>query len=476
MDLIVKNELAQMFESYFNEKMTSFELLPQSGSNREYYRIMGSNHTAIGTWNADVRENMAFLNFSEHFLRNGIAVPQIYCVNQMKTCYLQEDLGSTTLFGYLSEIREKEGFSGKIVSIYKKVLDELPKIQIVAGKGINYDYCYPRSDFDKQSMMWDLNYFKYNFLKLSKIPFDEQNLEDDFDNFTDYLLTADKDFFLFRDFQSRNIMLHDDNSVAFIDYQGGRKGALQYDLASLLYDAKAGIPMEIRAELLDYYLNVLDNYIPGIDRVKFKTYFTGYALIRIMQAMGAYGFRGFYEKKEHFLKSIPYALENIKYLLENNCLPEKLPEMFNVLEAITKSEYLQKIGQPRNILTVRVTSFSFRRGLPDDPSGNGGGFVFDCRAIHNPGRYDEYKLLTGKDQPVIDFLNNESEMGEFLEHAFALVEQSVKAYLKRGFNHLSINFGCTGGQHRSVFAAESMANFLSQFPVNVELQHREMNF
>ena len=473
MDSKIKNELIQMFESHFNEKMTSFEALPSSGSYREYYRIKSNHYAAMGTWNADVKENMAFLYFSEYFLKQGITVPQIYCVNETKDCYLQEDLGSTTLFGYLSEVREKEGFSDKIVNIYKKVLDELPKIQIIAGQGISYDHCHPRAAFDKQSMMWDMNYFKYYFLKLAKVPFNEQDLEDDFENFTNYLLSTDTNYFLFRDFQSRNIMLRNDN-VTFIDYQGGREGALQYDIASLLYDAKADIPIEIRTELLDYYLDVLDKYIHGLDRDKFKSYFTGYALIRIMQAMGAYGFRGFYEKKEHFLKSIPYALENMKYLLKNCDIPEKFPELFKVLEAVTKSEYLQKIGQPHNMLTVRVTSFSFRKGLPEDPSGNGGGFIFDCRSIHNPGRYDEYKLLTGRDKPVIDFFNKEAEMDEFLGHAFALVEKSVDTYLKRGFNSLSVNFGCTGGQHRSVFAAESMASFLSKLPVNVILQHREI--
>jgi len=475
LDLKVKKELIRLFESYFKEEMTAFEVLPPSGSYREYCRIKSENHQAIGTWNQDVRENMAFLKFSGHFFRQGIAVPEIYAVNPEKTCYLQEDLGTLTLFDYMTRVREQEGFSEKIISTYKKILSELPKIQITAGKGIDYQYCYPRAAFDKQSMMWDLNYFKYYFLKLARIPFDEQALEDDFENFTNYLLAAESDFFLFRDFQSRNIMLRNDQ-VAFIDYQGGRKGALQYDLASLLYDAKADMPQAVRNDLLEFYLDTLEKYKP-VDREKFKAFYTGYVLIRIMQAMGAYGFRGFYEKKEHFLKSIPYALENLRYLLQNNNIPEKLPELFKVLEAVTQSPYLRKISVPKNTLTVRVGSFSYKKGLPADPSGNGGGFIFDCRAIHNPGRYDEYKQLTGRDPEVIDFIESNSEIADFLSPVFVLADQSVKTYLARGFKHLSINFGCTGGQHRSVYAAERMAEHLrNNFPVHVVLSHRELDF
>ena len=475
MDLKIKEEIIQLYEAHFQEEMTAFEVLPPSGSYREYCRIRSEHHQAIGAWNQDVKENTAFLEFSDHFYKQGVAVPEIYTVNQEKTCYVQEDLGNLTLFDYLSRTRELEGFSEKIVNVYKKVLLELPKLQISAGKGINYDFCYPRAAFDKQSMMWDLNYFKYYFLKLAKVSFDEQALEDDFQNFSDYLLAAENDFFLFRDFQSRNIMLRD-NKVAFIDYQGGRKGALQYDLASLLYDAKADIPQPIRNELLEFYLDELEKHIT-IDRNEFKAYFTGYVLIRIMQAMGAYGFRGFYEKKEHFLKSIPFALENLNYLLKNNNIPIELPELFSVLKAVSQSKFLKEIGVQQAKLTVRVCSFSYKKGLPKDPSGNGGGFVFDCRSIHNPGRYDEYKQLTGKDQPVIDFLKANSEIGEFLSHVYALVDQSVAMYLSRGFTHLSVSFGCTGGQHRSVYSAEQLVKHLNEkFPVNVILSHREHDF
>ena len=330
MELRIKDQLIKLFESHFKEEVTFFELLPASGSYREYARLKSTSHQVMGTYNQDLKENQAFLEFSAHFRNKNIPVPQIYAVNDTMDCYLQEDLGNTTLFDFLSSTREKEGFSSKIVDEYKKVLRELPRIQLVAGKDIDYSVCYPREAFDKQSMMWDLNYFKYYFLKLAKVPFDEQKLEDDFQAFSDYLLAVDNNAFLYRDFQSRNVMLKDGN-VYFIDYQGGRKGALQYDLASLLYDAKANIPEAERDELLEFYLNELNQY-KHVERAKFKSLFDGYVLIRIMQAMGAYGFRGFYEKKEHFLKSIPFALKNLESLLQKNTIQIELPELLKVLQ------------------------------------------------------------------------------------------------------------------------------------------------
>lgn len=474
MELKIKDQIISLFESHFKEEVTYFEQLPASGSYREYARLKGENHKVIGTYNQDISENQAFLSFSAHFHNKSIPVPAVYAVNSSMDCYLQEDLGNTTLFDFLSATREKEGFSSKIVDEYKKVLRELPRIQLVAGRDIDYSVCYPREAFDKQSMMWDLNYFKYYFLKLAKVPFDEQKLEDDFQAFSDYLLAVDNNAFLYRDFQSRNVMLKDDK-VYFIDYQGGRKGALQYDLASLLYDAKANIPEAERNELLEFYLDELNQY-KHVDRAKFKSLFDGYVLIRIMQAMGAYGFRGFYEKKEHFLKSIPFALKNLETLLAKNTLQIELPELFKVLKAVTESPFLKSISPANDRLTIRVSSFSYKKGIPHDPSGNGGGFVFDCRAIHNPGRYPEYKHLTGKDQQVIEFLEQKSTMTSFMNAVTTLVSQSVEVYLSRGFTHLSVNFGCTGGQHRSVYAAEKLAEYLrNNYPVTVVLQHVEQD-
>jgi len=467
-----KNEIIHLFENHFSEKVETFEMLPPSGSYREYCRIGNSNRTVIGALNNDVKENTAFLSFSNHLFYKGIKVPKVYSVSSDLKKYLIEDLGNTTLFDYLTTTREEEGFSENIVSKYKKVLVELPKIQIIAGKDIDYSVCYPREAFDKRSMMWDLNYFKYYFLKLAKIHFDEQALEDDFQQFSNYLLSASSNYFLYRDFQSRNVMLKNDE-VYFIDYQGGRLGALQYDLASLLYDGKADIPEIIRKQLYEFYISELKKYMK-VDEERFAGFYKGFVLIRIMQAMGAYGFRGFYEKKEHFLKSIPYALKNLELLLSDFNIPVKLPELVNVLKQLTHSEVLKEIGREKSNLTVRVTSFSYKKGFPEDPSGNGGGHVFDCRAIHNPGRYDEYKKLSGKDLAVQEFLEQKSEIGLFLNSAKTLVEQSVKVYLDRGFTHLSVSFGCTGGQHRSVYSAEKIAEFLqNNYPVNVVLVHRE---
>lgn len=468
----VKNEIIELFEHHFQEKVEKVEVLPLSGSYREYCRLQNGNRSVIGAFNADVKENTAFLSFSNHFKKRGISVPEIYTVSSDLQKYLLEDLGNMTLFDFLTITREQEGFSETIVDEYRKVLRELPKIQVVAGKDLDYSVCYPREAFDKQSMMWDLNYFKYYFLKLAKIPFDEQALEDDFQAFSNYLLSAPSGYFLYRDFQSRNVMLKD-GGVHFIDYQGGRRGALQYDLASLLYDGKADIPQEVRSQLYGVYLSELKNYMT-VNEKEFTSYFNGFVLIRIMQAMGAYGFRGFYEKKEHFLKSIPYALINIQSLLPELKFPVKFPELLKVLDLLTKSEFLKEIGQSDNDLTVRVLSFSYKKGIPSDPSGNGGGFVFDCRALNNPGRYAEYKNLTGKDLKVQQFIEQNSEMQLFLKPVKVLVEQSVKNYLERGFTHLSVNFGCTGGQHRSVYAAEKLAAHLrDNFPVNVILEHRE---
>ena len=473
MDQIVKNKLGILFRTTFGVDPGSFEMLPHSGSYREYVRLRAGELTAIGTYNADVKENRAFLSFSRQFRASGIPVPAIYAQSKDTQIYLQEDLGSLTLFDFLAETRIQEGFSRTITEEYKKVLEILPAIQVTAGRQIDFSVCYPRAAFDQQSMMWDLSYFKYYFLKLARIPFDEQLLEDDFQKFAAYLLSADSNYFLYRDFQSRNVMLKD-GKVWFIDYQGGRKGALQYDLASLLYDGKADIPQGVRDELFGFYLDELEKIIP-VDRYEFMRFFKGFVLIRIMQAMGAYGFRGFYEKKEHFLKSIPFALDNLESILRKLDLPVELPELTKVLHLVSQSSFLRSIGQKEHTLTVRVSSFSYKKGLPADPSGNGGGFVFDCRAIHNPGKYAEYKTLTGKDTPVGQFLEDKSEMPGFLSLVTSLVEQSVKKYMERGFTHLSVGFGCTGGQHRSVYAAEKVAGYLkNNFPVNVVLFHREL--
>lgn len=473
MEKHTEQALIRLFEDWSGENVVSTQLLPPSGSYREYLRINGAQRSAIGAFNPDKKENRAFIEFTRHFHSLKLNVPELYRENESEKIYLIEDLGDTTLFAFINQHREGKNYTGKLIDVYKAVIEQLPQFQIKAGKELNYDVCYPRAHFDKQSMMWDLNYFKYYFLKLARIHFDEQALEEDFQTFTDYLLQTETDYFLYRDFQSRNIMLKDGKPY-FIDYQGGRHGALHYDLASLLYDAKADMPDSVRKMLLGYYIITVSKLIP-IDPEKFQQFFYGYVLIRIMQAMGSYGFRGFYEKKEHFLQSIPYALNNLASILTNVRFPVKIPALLDALENVVQSKRLKKISTDQRFLTVTINSFSYKRGIPVDVSGHGGGFVFDCRAIHNPGRYERYSALTGKDSEVISFLDKEPEIKRFLKNVKNIVDQSVEKYLKRKFTNLMVSFGCTGGQHRSVYCAEALAKHLkAKFDIKLVLRHLEL--
>jgi len=474
------NELervSELFRKFSGEKPASVSPLPLSGSDRHYFRI--ENHKSksfIAATNPDKKENEAFLSFTRHFRNKGFPVPELYFDDKDNACYLLEDLGDLTLFSFSQKVRTSQIFPRTLINVYKTILEILPKFQIEGYEGLDFSVCYPRDSFDKQSMMWDMSYFKYYFLKLAHIPFDEQLLEDDFNRLSGFLLQVDCDYFLYRDFQSRNIMLRGDSLEPwFIDYQGGRKGALQYDLASLLWDGKADIPYDIRTYLLDYYLEQLEKYFP-VNRESFIEYYYGYVLIRIMQAMGSYGYRGFYERKRHFLQSIPYALKNVEWILKNVPFSINIPTLLHVLQDMISSKTLKKFSRnhEKSDLTVVVNSFSFHKGMPDDPGGHGGGFVFDCRGIHNPGRYDEYKTLTGKDEPVIRFLKKESDMEEFLMNVYQIVDQTVEAYIERHFKNLQVNFGCTGGQHRSVYCAESLArHLLDKYDLNVILNHKD---
>ncbi len=467
-----ENSIIILFGDWSGEPVHDIIPLPLSGSNREYFRITGKKRSAIGVYNPDKRENRAFLSFSDFFRSVDLAVPEIYAVNELMDIYLEQDLGDTTLYSYLAETRKGKEFPEEVISIYRKVLEELIQFQVKGGAGIDYGVCYPRSSFDKQSMLWDMHYFKYYFLKLAHIPFDEQKLEDDFDRFSDFLLQVWDQFFLYRDFQSRNVMLLE-RKPYFIDYQGGRKGALQYDLASILYDAKADLPEPVRVDLMKHYMDRAGEKLIG-NAEAFIEHYYGYVLIRILQALGAYGFRGFYERKEHFLRSIPYAIDNVKYLLDNVHIPCEMPALMDALEKLTRSEKLRKLGTRKKELMVVIKSFSYRKGSPADNSGHGGGFVFDCRALPNPGRLEEFRELTGKDEAVIQYLLKEPAVEEFLRHATVLVDQTVENYIERNFTHLSINFGCTGGRHRSVFAAETLAKHLKErYNIRVALVHEE---
>ena len=468
--------LKRLFERHFHSPVERVQPLQGQlgGSGRKIIRLSNEKLSAIGILYGVQEENVAFLEFSRQFRRHGLPVPEIYAEDLSHGAYLEEDLGGVTLFEFLSDHREGAAIAPEAVAAYRRVVAILPRFQVEAGRDLNYKACYPRDSFDRQSISWDLNYFKYYFLRLAGIPFNEQALEDDFSSLTDFLLNAKRDYFLYRDFQSRNIMLRDSQPF-FLDYQGGRKGALQYDIASLLYDAKADLPPDLRQQLLDHYLASLAGFI-DLDRTEFMRFYYAYVYVRIMQALGAYGFRGFYERKEHFLQSVPYALKNLRWLLHNVELPIALPTLMQAFKSIVASDKLQGLtstSQPEK-LTVRVFSFSFHRGLPQDDTGNGGGFVFDGRSLPNPGREERFKALTGKDAPVIEYLDRQESVREFLANAISLVDASVKTYQSRGFKHLMVSFGCTGGQHRSVYLAEQLAKHLrAKDGVEVVVHHRE---
>ena len=467
--------LSHLFEQHFHAPVTQVQPLQGQlgGSGRKIVRLAGEKISAIGIL-YDVREeNAAFLEFSRHFRKRGLPVPEIYAQDLDHGAYLEEDLGDTSLFEFLSKHRSGEQIAAPVVDAYRKVIATLPRFQVEAGRDLNYKVCYPRGSFDRQSIAWDLNYFKYYFLRLAGIAFSEQALEDDFSRLTKFLLSAGRDYFLYRDFQSRNIMLRDGQPY-FLDYQGGRKGALQYDVASLLYDAKADLPPELRQQLLDHYLDTLGGFV-DVKRDAFMKYYYAYVYIRIMQALGAYGFRGFYERKVHFLQSVPYALKNLRWLLHNVTLPIALPTLMDAFHSMLASEKLQGLASDADNLVVRIVSFSFHRGLPKDESGNGGGFIFDGRSLPNPGREDRFKLLTGRDAPVIDYLNQQESVHQFLASVMSLVDASVSNYQQRGFKNLMVSFGCTGGQHRSVYLAEQVAKRLrGKSGIEVVLQHREL--
>ena len=466
-------DLKRLFEQKFQSLAERAEPLSAElgGSSRKIVRLANDRFSAIGVLYDVPKENIAFLEFSKHFRRHGLPVPEIYAEDLENDAYLEEDLGDTTLYEFLSKNRNGPNIASEVLDAYRKVVEALPRFQVEAGRDLNYEVCYPRHSFDEQSIGWDLNYFKYYFLRLAGIGFSEQALEDDFRCLTDFLLSADRDYFLYRDFQSRNVMLRDGDPF-FIDYQGGRKGALQYDIASLLFDAKADLPPAIREQLLDSYLDALSGFIE-LDRTAFMRHYYAYVYVRIMQAMGAYGFRGFYERKPLFLQSVPYALKNIRWLLHNAELPIDLPALTAAFKGALASEKLQGTGVEPTTMTVRVFSFSFHQGMPEDEAGNGGGFVFDARGLPNPGREEHYKDFTGKDRQVIDYLAQLDSVRDFFANVTSLVDAGIRSYQRRGFKNLMVSFGCTGGQHRSVFLAEQLASHLRGTPgVEVTVTHR----
>ena len=462
--------LETLYSLFTGHAPESVEALPGAGSNRSYYRLKGTP-TLIGVCGTSREENEAFIYLSRHFQAQHLPVPAVHAVSNDGLCYLQDDLGTDSLFQLIAHGRETGEFDSTEKDLLRKVIRLLPRIQFEGAQGLDFGKCYPAVEFNHRSILWDLNYFKYCFLKATGMDFQEDRLEDDFQKMADVLLRSSSATFMYRDFQSRNVMIKD-NEPWLIDFQGGRKGPVYYDVASFLWQAKANYPDSLRQELLKEYIDALRKYQP-VDEAYFYAQLRHFVLFRTMQVLGAYGFRGYFEKKPHFIQSVPFAIENLRQLLQEP-YPE-YPYLCRILRELTELKQFTDDLQKRR-LVVKVTSFAYKKGIPEDSTGNGGGFVFDCRAVNNPGKYERYKPFTGLDEPVIRFLEDDGEIAVFLEHAYALVEASVKRYMERGFTNLSVCFGCTGGQHRSVYSAQHLAEHLhKKFGVQVNLIHREQN-
>ncbi len=466
-------QIEKVFQQYSTEKIVSTHKLPQAGSDRQYYRILTPKGSYIVTHGNNVRENQTFIYFSKLFSRLQLATPTVLWHDEGYGFYIQEDIGTKSLL----DILETEGYTDHLYQLYKNSLAQLAKLQVLAHSVIDYNNCLTNTIFGKQAIMADLLYFKYYFLDSLGKPYDKQKLIDDFEALSNYLSHTEYRYFMFRDFQSRNIMIADDNSIRFIDYQGGMEGAPQYDVASLLWQAKANLPAEWKQRLLKDYTDAFEKETGHVvNRDIFTSQYNGYVLIRLLQVLGAYGFRGLFERKAHFLTSIPLALENLSVFLREHSIGIALPEFKKILSICTSEEIIKRFtpvqANANTPLTVYINSFSYKKGIPADESENGGGFVFDMRGILNPGRFEEYKKLSGLDKPVKDFLEQKTQMPVFLNSVYTMVDISVTDYIHRGFASLMVNFGCTGGQHRSVYAAESLARHLrNKFKVKTMLHH-----
>ena len=501
-----EQKILELYRQWAGQEPASVTALPGAGSNRKYYRIADHNgDTVVGVVGTSRDEDHAFIYLSNHFSRRKLPVPKVIAVSDDELCYLQQDLGSVSLFDALKGGREAGGrYNVKEKELLIKTIRQLPNVQIRGARGLDFSNCYPQPEFDTDSVLFDLNYFKYCFLKTTDLDFNELKLEANFRMFATDLTSEKMESFLYRDFQARNIMLDAEGNPWFIDFQGGRKGPYYYDLASFLWQASAKYPHKLRRELVYEYYYSLKNYteVPSVRH--FAERLSLFVLFRTLQVLGAYGFRGYFEHKKHFIDSIPPAINNLRELLHDNKFP--YPYMVEVLQKLTLLPQFAMIEQPaanrsdgykvtdKNIyqahpqdgpatfskydgkgpLVVTVYSFSYRKGIPDDPSGNGGGYVFDCRSTHNPGRYEPYKKLTGLDEPVIRFLEDDGEILTFLDSVYKLADAHVRRYIQRGFTSLMFCFGCTGGQHRSVYSAQHLGEHIHRkFGVEVNIIHRE---
>ncbi|MFB9896908.1 RapZ C-terminal domain-containing protein [Hallella seregens] len=501
-------QLTQLYTAWRGEAPARVERLAGAGSNRQYYRMAdAAGQTVVGVVGTSREENHAFVYLDRHFVRRKLPVPRVLAVSADEMCYLQTDLGERSLFDAIRGGREAGGrYNVAERELLLRTIRELPNIQMRGARGLDWSQCYPQPEMDEDSVLFDLNYFKYCFLKPTELDFHELKLEAAFRRLAKDLTSEPAESFLYRDFQARNVMLDAEGQPFFIDFQGGRRGPVYYDLASFLWQASAKYPFKLRRELVAAYYESLKQYteVPSVRH--FAERLSLFVLFRTLQVLGAYGFRGYFEHKQHFIDSIPPAIDNLRDLLRlrDDVLP--YPYLRDLLRRLTELPQFAPVPPPvhsrtdgyrttdRDIypahpqdgpatfskydgkgpLRVTVYSFSYRRGIPDDPSGNGGGYVFDCRSTHNPGRYEPYKQLTGLDEPVIRFLEDDGEILEFLDHVYALADKHVARYLQRGFTHLMFCFGCTGGQHRSVYSAQHLAEHVhKRFGVEVHVVHRE---
>lgn len=504
-------QLEALYAQWKGEAPRQVEQLPGAGSNRLYYRMTDAEgNSVIGVVGTSRDENHAFVYLTRHFTQRQLPVPAILAVSSDELRYLQSDLGNVSLFDAVKGGRDAGGrYNVKEQELLRRTIRELPNIQMRGARGLDWQQCYPQPEFDEDSVLFDLNYFKYCFLKATELDFHELKLEANFRLLAKDLVTEKSDSFLYRDFQARNIMLVGEDGQQqpyFIDYQGGRKGPYYYDLASFLWQASAKYSNKLRRELIYEYYNALKDYTEVPSKRHFVERLSLFVLFRTLQVLGAYGFRGYFERKKHFLESIPPAIQNLRDLLKMGEKVFPYPYMMDMLRRLTELPQFTRIEKSavnradgyrtadtniytshpqdgpatfskydgKGPLVVRVFSFSYRKGIPEDPSGNGGGYVFDCRSTHNPGRYEPYKKLTGLDEPVIRFLEDDGEILTFLDSVYRLADHHVNRYIQRGFTSLMFCFGCTGGQHRSVYSAQHLAEHIHEkFGVEVRICHRE---
>ena len=463
--------LRPLFEEYTGQRLSTISELPSSGSHRRYFRLRGEALSLMGVLGTSLEENKAFINFSSHFRSKGIRVPAVLCVSSDGYSYLQEDLGDDILFNLVSHGRESGVYSTYETSLLCSAIEQLPALQFAGAEGLDWNYCYPHHSFDGRLVDFDLNYFKYCFLKASGLDFNEVMLQDDFEKLREDLLGENDNTFMHRDFQARNIMIHDGRPW-IIDFQGGLRGPIYYDVASFIWQARSRFPEALKQELIRTYLRALRSY-REVDEEQFRGRLRIFVLFRTLQVLGAYGFRGYFEKKPHFIASVPYAMSNLRTLLQTPF--SRYPYLNSILEQLTAMPQFNEMPQDKP-LEVHIYSFAYKKGIPADNTGNGGGYVFDCRSINNPGKYEHYRQFNGTDPEVIKFIEDDGEAAVFLESVYKLVDAHVQRFMERKFTHLQVCFGCTGGQHRSVYCAEHLARHLARkYAVKVLLTHRELN-